>query len=113
MIKSTLSNLPTYFVSCFLLPSSVAKRIEKIQRDFVLVGSGEETKFHLVSRDKICSQISEGGLGVRNLLLFNHVLLGKWLWRSQIERDAPCREVVACKYGCLWSGWSTNEVQAI
>jgi hypothetical protein len=34
LIKSTLSNLPIYFPSCFPIQLSVANRIEKIQRDF-------------------------------------------------------------------------------
>jgi hypothetical protein len=32
LIKSTLSNLPTYMLSLFPIPADVAKRIEKIQR---------------------------------------------------------------------------------
>jgi len=39
LIKSSLSNLPTYFMFLFLLPTGVANRIE----------IGEEFKFHLVS----------------------------------------------------------------
>jgi hypothetical protein len=34
LIKSTLSNLPTYFLSLFLIPTSVANRIEKLYQDF-------------------------------------------------------------------------------
>ena len=30
LIKSTLSNLPTYFLSLFLIPASVANRIERL-----------------------------------------------------------------------------------
>ena len=30
LIKSTLSNLPTYFLSLFPIPASVANRIEKL-----------------------------------------------------------------------------------
>jgi hypothetical protein len=41
LIKSTLSNLPTYMMSLFPIPALVAKRIEKIQRDF-LWGEGDE-----------------------------------------------------------------------
>jgi hypothetical protein len=49
LIKSTLSNLPTYFLSLFPIPSSVASRIEKLHRDFLSGGLGEEFKYHLVS----------------------------------------------------------------
>jgi hypothetical protein len=35
LIKSTLSNLPTYFLSLFRLPVSIANRIEKLYRDFL------------------------------------------------------------------------------
>jgi hypothetical protein len=45
------------------LPVSVANRIEKLQHDFLLGGLGEEFKYHLVSWSKVCSSISEGGLG--------------------------------------------------
>ena len=49
LIKSTLSSLPTYFLSLFPIPAGVAHRLEKIQRDFLWNGMGEETKFHLVT----------------------------------------------------------------
>jgi hypothetical protein len=35
LIKSTMSNLPTYFLSLFPVPISVARRTEKVQRDFL------------------------------------------------------------------------------
>jgi hypothetical protein len=35
LIKSTLSNLPTYLLSLFPIPAKVAKCIKKIQRDFL------------------------------------------------------------------------------
>jgi hypothetical protein len=68
LIKSTLSNLPTYFMSLFHLLTSVANRIEKLQRDFSMGRLDEEFKYHLVSWFKVCTPISEQGLGVRNLL---------------------------------------------
>jgi hypothetical protein len=77
LIKSTSSNLPTYFLSLFPISSSVASRIEKLQRDFLWGGLGEEFKYHLVSWSTICSPISEGGLGIKNLRIFNQTFLGK------------------------------------
>jgi hypothetical protein len=50
-------------------------------------------------------KICEGGLDIRNLLVFNCALLGKWMWCYAIERDAWWRIVVNSKYGSLWDGW--------
>ena len=73
LLKSTLSSLPTYYLSLFTIPSHVANKIEKMQRDFLWVGS----KAHLVGWDKVCSPKANGGLGVRKLTTFNKALLGK------------------------------------
>jgi hypothetical protein len=35
LVKSTLSNIPTYFLSLFPIPAGVARRLEKLQRDFL------------------------------------------------------------------------------
>jgi hypothetical protein len=87
LIKSTLSNLLMYFLSLFPILASVANRIEKLHRDFLWGGLGEEFKYHLVSWSKVCSPISEGGLGIRNLRIFNRALLEKWLWHYAHERE--------------------------
>ena len=95
LLKSTLSNLPTYFLSLFHLPSDVACRIEKLQRDCLWNGLGDQPKFHLVNWAKVCEPLQNGGLRVKNLRLFNQSLLGKWLWRYGKEREAFWRQVVA------------------
>jgi hypothetical protein len=109
LIKSTLSNLPTYYMSLFPIPVSVAKRIEKLQREFLWQGTGEEFKFHLVNWNQICAPVRYGGLAVRSLLTFNQALLGKWLWRFGVERDALWRRVIAEKFGSVGGGWSTQQ----
>jgi hypothetical protein len=60
-----------------------------LQRDFLWDGFGED----LVSWIKVCTPISKGGLWVRNLLLFNRALLGKWPWCYAHEREALWRVV--------------------
>jgi hypothetical protein len=93
----------------FPIAGSVAARIEKLQRDFLWGGIGEEFKYHLVSWSKVCTPISKGELSIRNLLIFNCALSGKWLWQFGIERDAWWRVVVDSKFGSLWGGWCSLE----
>ncbi|KAG6661509.1 hypothetical protein CIPAW_03G178800 [Carya illinoinensis] len=81
LIKSTLSNLPTYFLSLFPLPASVALRLEKTFRDFLWGSLEDVKKFHLIKWEKVCTHMENGGLGLRNLRILNRALLGKWLWR--------------------------------
>ena len=59
LLKSTLSSLPTYFLSLFTIPTHVANKIEKMQRDFLW----GDSKLHLVGWDKVCAPIANGGLG--------------------------------------------------
>ena len=85
LLKSTLSCLPTYYLSLFPISVSVAKRIECFQRNFLWGSMGEDHKLHLVAWDRVCSSIKQGGLGVRQLVPFNLALLGKWLWWFGLE----------------------------
>ena len=77
LIKSTLSNIPTYFLSLFPILASMANRIARLQRDFLWGGLGDKPKFHLVDWSTMCTPLSLGGLGIRNLGTFNVALLGK------------------------------------
>jgi hypothetical protein len=108
LLKSTSSNLPTYLLSVFPIPADVVGRIKKIQRNFLWGSSEEETKFHLVRWDQVCSPYSHGDLVVRNIRKFNEALLGKWLWRFGVERKALWRRVVLEKYDSLEGGWMTR-----
>ena len=63
LLKSTLSSMPTYFMSLFPIPAKVARRIELLQRNFLWDGLGEIYKHHLVAWNKVCSPIAQGGFG--------------------------------------------------
>ena len=44
LLKGTLSSLPTYFLSLFIIPTHVVNKIKKLQRDFLW----SDSKTHLV-----------------------------------------------------------------
>ena len=54
LIKSTLSSLPTYFLSILPIPKKVANRIKKLQRDFLWSGISADSKLNLGKWAKVC-----------------------------------------------------------
>ena len=81
LIRSTLSNMPIYYMSILRMPRLVRLRLEQIQRDFLWDWGGRgalERKIHLVKWSAVCSDKSKRGLGVKCLSTLNRALLGKW-----------------------------------
>ncbi|RVX10959.1 putative ribonuclease H protein [Vitis vinifera] len=111
LLKSTLSSLPTNFLSLFVIPKRVCARLEKIQRDFLWGRGALENKPHLVSWKIICVAKKDGGLGIRSLATFNKALLGKWLWRFANENDPLWKQIITGKYGLQEGGWCSKGVR--
>ena len=98
-MKSTLSSLPTYYLSLFTVPKAVAIRLECIQRNFLWGSSKECLKYPLKAWEKLCFSLEQGGLGIQKLVPFNQALFGKWLWRYGHESTHLWQRVIAMKYG--------------
>ena len=86
LLKSTLSSIPTYFLSLFTIPQVVAARLERIQRNFLWGAPEDVFKYSLVAWNKVCLPVEAGGLGIWRIGLFNQALLGK-LWRFGKESN--------------------------
>ena len=99
LLKSTLSSLPTYFLSLFTIPKAVAARLESIQRNFLWRSSKESFIYPLMAWEKVCLPVEMGGLGIRSVVSFNQALLGKWLRRYGHEVTHLRRRVISTKYG--------------
>ncbi|KAJ9709030.1 hypothetical protein PVL29_000829 [Vitis rotundifolia] len=108
LIKSTLASSPIYQLSLFRMPKLVAKRLEKIQRDFLWGGGSLEKKIHLINWEVVCTQKAKGGLGIRKIETLNKALLGKWIWRFASDRDILWKKVIGTKYGKEGFGWRTK-----
>ncbi|WJZ97297.1 hypothetical protein VitviT2T_015910 [Vitis vinifera] len=108
LIQSCLTHMPYYFLSLFKLPASVAARIERLQRDFLWSGIGEDKRDHLVRWDVVSIPKEIGGLGFGNISLRNLVFLGKWLWRYPREGSALWHQVILSIYGSHPNGWDAN-----
>ena len=91
----------------------MADRLERIQRNFLWGSSEGSFKYSLVAYDKVYLPIEMGGLGIRNVVSFNQVLLGKWLWRYGHEVTYLWWRVISTKYGEGKGGWSTKVCRKI
>nr|CAN77770.1 hypothetical protein VITISV_044337 [Vitis vinifera] len=99
LIKSILTSMPIYQMSLFRMPKTVARRLEKVQRDFLWGEGNLERKAHLVNWEVVCADKNKGGLGLRKLALLNKALLGKWIWRFAFDKDNLWKQVIMAKYG--------------
>ncbi|KAJ9691474.1 hypothetical protein PVL29_013603 [Vitis rotundifolia] len=111
LIKSTLASIPIYQMSIFRMPKSVAKRLEKLQRDFLWGGGNTGRKIHLINWKAVCTQKEKGGLGIRRMGVLNKALLGKWIWRFAIEKDVLWKKVIGVKHGLEGCGWKSKEAR--
>ncbi|RVX04357.1 putative ribonuclease H protein [Vitis vinifera] len=96
-------------LSLFRMPRVVARRLEKLQRDFLWGGGSMERKAHLVNWERVCMGKEKGGLGLRKLIPLNKALLGKWVWRFANAKEEMWKRVLVAKYGQEEFGWRTKK----
>ncbi|KAL7111975.1 hypothetical protein ACP275_05G123500 [Erythranthe tilingii] len=97
LIKAVLQAIPTYVMSCFLLPQNLLEEIESAIRRFWW-GSEAKRKLVWVSWQKLCLSKEDGGLGFRDMSCFNKALLTKQAWRLITLQDTLLARVMKARY---------------
>ncbi|PWA92161.1 RNA-directed DNA polymerase, eukaryota, Reverse transcriptase zinc-binding domain protein [Artemisia annua] len=80
-IKSVLGNLPTYYMSIYLMPVSIRKKLESMRNKFFIGGDPDDKKITWVKWDRCLASKKDGGLGIGSIFGLNIGLLFKWIWR--------------------------------
>ncbi|XP_068475151.1 uncharacterized mitochondrial protein AtMg00310-like [Phaseolus vulgaris] len=83
------------------LPTGVARKLIKLQRDFLWGWGADGRKIAWASWNLVCKLREFGGLGIIDLRLFNLALLGKWIWRLGSVEVGLWKDIIFSKYG----GW--------
>ncbi|XP_010495633.1 PREDICTED: uncharacterized protein LOC104772751 [Camelina sativa] len=84
------------FSLAFILPVKCIKDIEKLCRKFLWSGASDIPKQAKVSWRKVCSPKEEGGLGLKDLRVWNKIFGLKLIWK------------LFTASGSLWVAWCKN-----
>lgn len=98
LIKAMLQSIPTFAMSVFKLPLRICFEIQVICRKFWWKSVGEERGTAWIAWDTMCRPKRNGGMGLKNISLFNQALLMKQAWQLLQFPHSLVSRVLKAKY---------------
>jgi hypothetical protein len=67
LLDSSLSSIPYFYMSMFLLKKTFLEKLDKHRRSFFWAEKTKKRKYYMVKWTRICRSKKKGGLGVKDL----------------------------------------------
>lgn len=97
-VKSVVQTLPTYTMGVFLLSKGFREKYERMIQEFWWGDDEGHMKVHWMSWERMIKPKRAGGIGFRDMHLFNLALLARQGWRLIQKPDSLCARVLKSKY---------------
>jgi hypothetical protein len=98
LIKAVIQAIPTYSMSVFLLPKILCNDLNSLMQRFWWGHQSNENRIHWMCWEKLGVAKSRGGMGFRDLNVFNQALLAKQCWRLWTSPDSLTAQIFKSKY---------------
>ncbi|XP_057811890.1 uncharacterized protein LOC131026138 [Salvia miltiorrhiza] len=98
LIQSVLQSIPTYLMSCFALSAQVCQQLNNVAARFFWGQKEDERRIHWLSWTKLCQTKRNGGLGFRDISLFNQAMLAKQAWRLILHDKSLLARSLKARY---------------
>jgi len=98
LIKAVAQSIPTYAMSCFDLTKGLCDELSSIIGRYWWSQQDKANKIHWISWEKLTQSKEKGGLGFRDLHLFNLAMLSRQAWRLLTNPDSLCGQVLKARY---------------
>jgi hypothetical protein len=98
LIKSVVQAIPTYSMALFKLPRGLCEHITSMVRKFWWGSKKGERKAAWVSWDTMIMPKYKGGLGFRDIEIFNLALLARQVWRILQDPETLSARILKAVY---------------
>ena len=90
--------IPTFAMGCFKLPVGLCHEIEAMVKNFWRGQCGERRKIHWIRWEELTKSKVIGGMGFKDLVMFNDALLAKQTWWLLSNTDSLLHKVFEAKF---------------
>jgi hypothetical protein len=97
-IKSIAQALPIYIMGVFKLPFGLCDELTRMIRNYWWGEENGKRKMHWMAWEYMMRNKNRGGIGFRDLRLFNQALLARQAWRLVQNPQSLCARVLKAKY---------------